>query len=135
MKKEPLDSEAFYQHLERPHNPPPDTVTDTEFEVEFYAVSDELSSILSEFGENDPFGNGDYNFDPGFVRSRGMGFESSRDDFISHDLILRLVEHLQFRRPEWEFAIYLPNGGGIFVSAERLRYWMSPDDDIPEILK
>lgn len=134
MHKLALASDDYYEHLGRPHNPPPDSVSDAEFETEFYTVSDAVSAILSEFGENDPFGDGDYNFDPGWTRSRGIGFEISHIDFLSDELVARLRDLLLLHHPEWELYIACPSRG-LFISHETIRYWFPSPSETPEILK
>lgn len=121
MKIIPLSQDAYYERLNRPHNPPDANVSEEAFEAEYHLLYDQLEKILNQFGENNAYGEGDFNLEPALADSRGLGLEISNDEFISEALLKDLQELLLKEAPAWE--IYLGSGQydfGIFISVENI---------------
>jgi len=101
--------EEFFDHLDKPFNPPDASISKAEFHQEYYRLYNKLEAILSEFGENDSGGQGDYILEPLIAKSRGMGFEINKSAFVTKLLLLRLQELLISQAPNWEICLKSDN--------------------------
>jgi hypothetical protein len=117
MKTIGITADQYYSKLDVPHNPPAPEISDDAFEVEFGCVHERLSKLLADLGTNDPFGQADYHLDYTVMRSRGIGFEITNEDFLTSELLSSMQNILKENAPNWEFSISIP-GGGLFVSAD-----------------
>ena len=116
-----LSNEEHYKKLDLPHNPPEASVSDKEFEVEYYSIYDRLELIVAEYGTNNAFSEGDYYLEAGIMRSRGIGFEITNDSIVTEELLHRLQHLIVNHAPSWE--IHLRSGDfkyGIFVGCDQI---------------
>ena len=100
-----LSEEAYYTHLDRPHNPPDPAMPTDAFDAEYYRLFDRVVAIMSEHGENNAYGEGDYCLEPHIVQSRGLGFEITNPSIVTEHLILRLQALVAQHAAAWELYL------------------------------
>ena len=104
------------------------------FRERYFVLYDKLEAILSEFGVNNAYGQGDYYLEPAINMSRGLGFEVCNDAFITEPLLFRLQGLLTSIAPNWEFYLRSDNFDyGIFVSTEAIRLHRENDSLLPQL--
>ena len=129
-----LSEKEYFARLETPYHPPDDSISDEQFDEEYYRLFDRLEPLLADFGSNDAYGAGDYYLEPRITRSRGLGFEVTNDDIVT-EIFLGSLQHLvATHSPEWE--LYLRSDGwqyGIFVGPTEVRIHRNGPDILPYI--
>jgi hypothetical protein len=129
-----LAEEDYFQRLNSPHNPPSREVLGEAFDSEYYRLYDLVKSVMKDYGENDAYGEGDYNLEPHIADSRGLGFEISNESIISERLLLSLQGVLVHHAPEWE--IFLGSAlyeFGIFIGPGSIWMHRLHDGILPQL--
>jgi hypothetical protein len=130
-----LTEKEHSEKLNKPHNPYDSQISDEEFLMEYDLLFERIEAILSEFGKNDPYGQGDYNLEPATSgKSRGFGVEISNAKMLTKVFLLRLQMLLRTYAPMWE--IYLRSDQynyGIFVAADTIRFYRNTDQLLPRL--
>jgi hypothetical protein len=101
-----ITSDEAYSRLDEPFNPPT-TLSEEEFEAVFDSLHERLNNALSEFGTNNPYGEGDYYLDDTANGSRGIGLEAS-DEFLTWPVIRVVQNILESNTERWEVMIRSP---------------------------
>lgn len=117
-----LSEAEYYDRLDQPHSPPEGDDSKMAFEAEYYRIYEEVESILARHGENDAYGEGDYNLEPHVTDSRGLGLEVTNPTIVTSRLIDELSDSLRRIDTRWE--IYLGSSNydfGIFISADEAK--------------
>jgi len=85
-------------------------------------VENRLREILDRFGEHSDYGDGDFYLEPGFCRSRGMGFEISPNSSLEHPELVPTIETLLRSLPEqYDISIQSDNFDFyLYISLERV---------------
>ena len=129
-----LSEDDYYEHLDRPHNPPDETIPKAAFDEEYYRLFDRVASIMSEHGDNDSDGEGDYYLEPGITQSRGLGFEITNGSIVTEQLLRRLQALVFQHAPDWE--IYLGSAQfdfGIFIGPTSIRMRRHNNNLLPQL--
>ncbi len=93
-----------------------------DFDTEYDALYDRVEAIMSEHGENDAYGGGDYYLEPFIAQSRGLGFEITNASIITDSLLRRLQALIIQHAPRWELHLGSCNFDfGIFIGPESIR--------------
>jgi hypothetical protein len=134
MKTFALSEDEAYEVLDEAYNPPvfTETYTEQEFSEEWHGTRRKLDAMLSQFGKNDAYGEGDYNLGETLALSRGIGLEITSSSLLNKRLIPKVQELLVTLDKEYEidFAIFTDEGvSHVFVTRDRVRYWC------PKIIK
>lgn len=117
-----LSEDDYYERLDRPHNPPDPTMPTAAFDEEYYKIFDRVAAIMSEHGENNSYGDGDYNLEPHISQSRGLGFEITNASIVTEHLLRRLQALLVQHAPDWELFLSSSECDfGIFVGPTTIR--------------
>ena len=129
-----LSREEFGQRLDTLYNPPDSSVSDKEFEIEYYRLYDKLEEFMALQGQNDAYGQGDYYLASSIMRSRGMGFEVTNSKIVTMELLRVLQTLVAENAPEWEICFRSDNFDyDVFVSSSAVRIYRNSPDLLPKI--
>lgn len=111
-----MKEDAVYDHLDEPFNPPSISArfTEDDFSDEWQEARDQFEKLLSEFGENDEYGDKDFNLGETLTLSRGIGVELTSERMLNHDLIPKTQKFLESLPKEYEVDFALMTEEGIF---------------------
>ena len=129
-----LSKDDYYEHLDKPHNPPDEAIPTATFDEEYYRLFDRVSSIMCEHGDNNAYGEGDYNLESGIARSRGLGLEITNASIVTEHLLRRLQTVVCQHAPDWE--IYLGSAQydfGIFIGPTIVRLYRRSNNVLPQL--
>ncbi|HEY1121679.1 MAG TPA: hypothetical protein VGE67_08770 [Haloferula sp.] len=134
----PLSKSDHNLKVGKAHNPPDKTISEGDFEAEYYRLFDEVEKIMARYETNDPYEQGDYYLEPRISNSRGLGLVITNPDIASPALLHELGEAI--RRTDLRWEVYLASGEfefGIFISAESALVWRAKDFEFsqPELNK
>jgi len=109
--------------VDRPFNPPDDSVSDDDFANEFYAVEDGLRAVLAGFGEEDAYGQADFYLDNGCERTRGMGFELGERPGLERPEVVSAIRNYLVSIPHsYDIAIHGMNFDFyLYISQDRIQ--------------
>jgi hypothetical protein len=129
-----LAREDCLHRLDTPYNPPASSVSDSEFDQEYYLLFTKLEEFMASHGENNAFGQGDYYLEPTIMRSRGMGFEVSNSKIVTMDLLRGLQKLVSDHAPEWEICFRSDNFDyDVFISPSTVSIYRNSQDLLPQI--
>lgn len=127
-----LSREDCSHRLDTPYNPPAPSISDQEFDQEYYFLYSKLEEFMAAHGENNAFGQGDYYLEPSIMRSRGIGFEVSNSKIVTMDLLCGLHQLVNEHAPEWEIYFRSDNFDyDVFISPAVARIYRNTQDLLP----
>jgi hypothetical protein len=114
MKIIKMTEDAVYDHLDEPFNPPAinESFTEDDFSAEWHGVRNRFEDLLAKFGENDAYGNKDFNLGETLTLSRGIGVELTSQKMLNRELIPETQRFLETLPHEYEidFAVMSEEG-------------------------
>lgn len=120
--------------LDTPYNPPAPSISDQEFDQEYYHIYSKLEEFMAAHGENNAFGQGDYYLEPSIMRSRGIGFEVSNPKIVTMALLRGLQKLAADHAPEWEIFLRSDNFDyDVFISPAAVRIYRDNPELLPKI--
>ncbi|MFC5453832.1 hypothetical protein [Prosthecobacter fluviatilis] len=129
-----LSLEECSIRLDTPFDPPESSVSDQEFEEEYYRLFDTLEGFLAAHGKNDAYGQGDYYLEPNVMRSRGMGFEVANSAIVTMDFLHGLQKLVSERAPAWEIYFRSDNFDyDVFINPSEVRIYRDSPDLLPQV--
>lgn len=131
-----LSEEDYYTKLGEANNPPDPSVQTAAFDDEYYSLYERVKVVMSGYGENDPYGQGDYYLEPHIAQSRGLGLSISNAGIVTSELLQALQGIVSQHAPLWE--IYLGSSEydfGIFIGSESIWLHRNSSDLLPQLTK
>ncbi|MCF7786499.1 MAG: hypothetical protein K9N47_10280 [Prosthecobacter sp.] len=127
-----LSREDCSHRLDTPYNPPAPSISDQEFDQEYYLLYSKLEEFMAAHGENNAFGQGDYYLEPSIMRSRGIGFEVSNSKIVTTELLQGLQKLAADHAPAWEIYFRSDNFDyDVFINPSAVRIYRNTQDLLP----
>lgn len=129
-----ISKEEGWDCLGQPFNPPAfnEQFTEDDFRDEWYAARGGLEAILSEFGDHDAYGNGDYNIGEDYGDSRFIGIEVNNPGILTPYFFNAVQSHLDSLHQTYTlyFCSFYEPSLHILIRAKDIRYF-----DLDAIMK